>query len=273
MPPVTPSPAPTISDEAKYNPHTIPAIGVSVCGYVLTMITYCYLDDRKIARTLRLMKITTAYDLLLVGFYATQAYMFFTFLSEQGAMTGFDVVNGDHIKKWLRIHAYSRLLHVIDTLYPLYRSNKGQISWALLWHNLWILPLWGFILDNKVLLNQGYVTFIAMVMCVMYSAIYAYLAISVWQKCVTPGAHLTTALEVTVYCVLFLHSCIAFYFGTQESSVVQMQSTGAWCVYNLGMMIFVMKLMWKKRPLDCWPTLQMSTTKATVGGDHGIPQS
>lgn len=270
MPPLTPTPAPTMSSEVMYNPHTMPAMGIAACGFVLTLITYCYLEDRRIKRGLWIMKITTVYDLILVGFYAAQAYMFMTFLSKEKALTGFDVVNSDHIKQWIRIHAYSRFLHVIDTLYPLYRSNRGQISYALLWHNIWILPLWGFILDNEMLLSQGYVVFIAMVMCIMYCVLYLYLSMSVWQACVTPGAHMSTAFEVTIYCVLFLHSCIGFYFGAKESSSIQMTSTGLWCIYDLGMMVFVMKLMWKARPMSCWPSLNMGTGKKTVGS-FGIP--
>lgn len=271
MPPLTPSPTPTTSSETMYNPHTIPAMGVSVCGFILTWIVYCYLQDRRIDRNLWVMKVITVYDLILVGFYAAQTYMFLLFLTEKKALTGFSAVNNDHIKEWIRIHAYSRFLHVIDTVYPMYRSNRGQFGGALVWHNIWILPLWGFILDNEVLMDKGYIVFIAMVMCAMYCVIYAYLAMSVWQACVTPGAHMTTALEVTIYCILFLHSCIAFYLGAKESIYAQMTSAGLWCIYDLGMMVFVMKLMWKKRPLSCWPSLQMRGGKNTVGG-HGVPK-
>lgn len=270
-PPFTyaPTPSPTSEPDASFYPLTAPGIAAAVCGFILTSVTYCYIEDRRARRQLWVMKGITLYDVLLVGFYAAQSYVFLTFLTNSGSITGFGVTNSDDVKLWLRIHAYSRFLHIVDTIYPLYRSNRGQITYALLWHNALILPLWGFILDNEVLYSQGYVVCIAMLMCVMYCVVYSYLALSAWQICITPGAHIVTSFEVTVYCILFIHSCVTFYIGTQKPSDVQMMSSVFWCVYAAGMMGFVMKLMWKKRPLKCWPSLQMRGHQTV--GNVGVP--
>lgn len=256
----------------EYYPHAAPAVAIAACGFVLTMVTYCYLEDRRIKRERWLMKLITLYDVLLVGFYAAQAYMCATFLSEQDTLTGFGSFTTAAARTWIRVHAYSRFLHVVDTVYPLYRSNRGQISYALVWHNAWILPLWGLVLDNDVLLRQGYVLFVAMLMSLMYCVVYAYLAVSAWQICITPGAHLTTSFQVTVYCALFVHSGVAFYLSGEDDSDVRMLSAALWGVYHLGMTVAVMKLMWKKRPLQCWPSMQMRDPRPTVGG-HGVPSA
>ena len=65
--------------------------------YVLTMVSYCYMDDIKPQRTSGIMKLTTLFDLIVAAFYFTIAYNLAVFLAEKDTLTGIEIHPGARI--------------------------------------------------------------------------------------------------------------------------------------------------------------------------------
>lgn len=268
----SPTPPPVVSDDIQAYPYTMPSIAMGMGYYVLTMVSYCYMDDIKPQRTSGIMKLTTLFDLIVAAFYFTVAYNLAVFLAEKDTLTGIEIPTTPDVRWWMHLHIFSNGLRLFDTMYIVWRSDRSRVTYAMLLHNTTIFTLWAIVLDNEaVFYYDATCVFIAMILSLIYATVYLYWSAATWQRCIVPGAHIATVTEVMLYCMLMLHSGTSFYYAAVDLAESRMLSIGLWFGHHLGMMLLVMRMLWKRRNGYCCSSSSegsLGFAQPTVGGSE-----
>lgn len=250
------------------SPYTIPSTVYSFVYAMISIFGYCCIGDYKRDRIPWLQKLISFYDILMVCFLAAQIN-FLSYVIGDGSSVGLYSDNTDRGELWVTIHALSRVLHSVDTLYILIRNDRGRMTYAHLFHNSTILIIWGLVLDNNSVMSMGTIRFTAMVHSLIYMFIYAYWSISTWGKCITPGSQIVTSFVIVCYNVLIIHSASAIY-AAQDMETYSSHRTitySLFLLHHIIMLCLVFPLIWKKRITRCCPTQREVTHRPTVGED------
>lgn len=214
---------------------------------------YIYSMEIAAPRQAWIQKVITVYNLSMMVFSGVMAYKMSVFLSEAQTISGFDTETTAEAQKWLKIHAYSRVAHIVDLIYTTVRLERARFGTHTFFFNMTIFPLWGFSLDNVGIFGNGAICFTAMINSLLYAGVYFYWSISVWGKFITPGAHIFTSYSVALYCLMAVHSAAGVVIAANAGTRPVVYARGMWFVQEVVMLFLVMQLMWVKRVAACCP--------------------
>lgn len=237
---------------------------VGLVAAIVICAAYCHADNR-IGKPFWFIKLLTVYNIGMAVFFATQASHLYSFLSAQEAFSGVEVATDDSTRQWLWIHTGAQATHLFDVGYMIARGGNERVSYAACFHVTTIYGIWGLCLDNRdAVFADGSIVFVAMMMSMQATAVYAYRIPATWGKCVTPGAQISTGFQITIFSLLALHGGYALYYAVDGGSVARGVCGGIWLLYFVVMTVLTMSLMFKQRSNRCCSSAAATPAAAAV---------
>lgn len=234
-------------DEIRLYPHTSLATLAGILYLFLVSVSWCYVSTEVTHRRLCLLKLITVYDLGMVGYYLFLIYRLYHSVTVEEVSSTYDHVLGDDAVFWVKVHAYTRALHYVDTLYAIVRGNSERGVRLLVLHTFLIVLLWAFVLDNPTALRDASTIVVAICMSMLYAFVYFYWAHATWEVCVVPASQVATAVGVALYCLLLIYNGGNLYYTISAKDAARITSTAAWFLFSLVMCVLTLKLFWRHR--------------------------
>ena len=225
-------------------PHTVPAMILGIVYLCVTFVGYWYVAEEKRALSYKWKRLLTIYNFFMAAFHFVQLVLFLQVFGADGSVTGIGSTNTNRGRFAVRMHAATRLVHFVDTFVTLYKADKDRIRKECLYHNSVILVLWGFVLDNKGLLDAGSIRFVGVVQCAIYTQAYTYLAASIWSNRLSCCLSMwVTFSQACMHCILLVF-CIGacWYHFSNDGDAAAQSGFLLWGVHNLFMLVFVMAI-------------------------------
>ena len=248
------------------SPLTFPATGLGASYLIIVTLGYCFLDDYKETVKSRTMHALAAYNVaLFLGHFVMAAYLV-------GVRGGGPLLpgqtNNQSGEMWIAIHAYSRFVHFVDTIIIFLRQDKARLTWAHIFHNTCICALWALVLDNTSVLADAGIRLQAACHSVKYTLVHLYFAFTTYGACAYPCSYVVTVMIIAIHSSLVILDGVLWYQAYNdetESSQPTLVVATVFGVYEFGMVLFTMPLMWKKRINKCCLSRRQGMSARTVG--------
>lgn len=235
-----------MGQDIQVAPHAAAAVCAGLVYLAVTLLGYCYADDVKVERGHRFRRLLTFYNLFVASFYMLQAILLLEVLGADGSLLGLDSTNSARGIVVIRVHALSRVLAVVDTVLLLSSSRRSRIKWGFVYHNAVILALWGFVLDNRSVLEMGPVRVVGLLNSLLYTLVHLYWAASVWVKDRACIACVCLLAQLVLHCALVVTS-VAVLIRVNQSDDAQTASFVLWCLHGAIMLASTMHVLLRNK--------------------------